>query len=356
MQLSALAYDLPPELIAQQPAEPRDAARLLVLERASGRITHRHFRDLPEYLRPADCLVLNDTRVLPARFFARRASGGRVEGLFLHAEAGGWRVLLKPAGRLRVGERLACAADHAVELLARLERGEWLVRATPTRPPTEWLQAVGQTPLPPYIRKGQAAAGDAERYQTVYAASPGAVAAPTAGLHFTPELLARIAAAGVARATVTLHVGRGTFVPIEVDDLARHAMHAEWFELPAATAALLAARRASGGRIVAVGTTAVRVLESVARGDAAAGAGETGASAGAAGASAAVAGWTNIFIYPPYAFRQVDALVTNFHLPGSTLLALVMAFASVELVRAAYAAAIAERYRFYSYGDAMLVV
>jgi len=353
VRLSELQYDLPSELIAQRPVEPRDASRLLVLDRASGRITHCAFRDIGTYLTARDCLVLNDTRVIPARFFCRRVSGGRIEGLFLHVAADAWRVMLKPAARLRVGEALLSPdSDVRLVIMARLERGEWLGRPDPAVDPLAWLAQVGQTPLPPYIHRGASGRGapdaaDAERYQTVYAARPGAVAAPTAGLHFTPGLLAELARRGVQRASVTLHVGAGTFVPIEAEDLAQHRMHAEWYEVTPSALTTLRGARAGGQCLVAVGTTAARVLESLPDGvlDGA------GIDAGCARSA-----WTDIFIYPPYRFRHVDHLITNFHLPGSTLLALVMAFASPELIRAAYAAAIAERYRFYSYGDAMLIL
>jgi S-adenosylmethionine:tRNA ribosyltransferase-isomerase len=385
-------------LIAQHPVQPRDASRLLVLERASGRIEHRAFPDIREYLEPGDCLVLNDTRVIPARFFCRRVTGGKVEALFLHQQGQEWLVMLKRARRLKIGEHLACVgSDTTLVITERRDRGEWLVRPEPAVLPLELLVRIGWTPLPPYIRRGAGARGqpepaDADRYQTVYARQAGAVAAPTAGLHFTPELLDRLAACGVERADVTLHVGAGTFVPIQTDDLAQHHMHAEWFEAtPAAVAALWRAR-AAGGRIVAVGTTSVRVLESLP------GLEPTVASApcgrrrirarpvmagsdrpitgapppGPQGGDAtgppilsrtqpqagppAQTGWTDLFIYPPYQFRHVDRLVTNFHLPGSTLLALVMAFASPELIRAAYLEAIEQRYRFYSFGDAMLIL
>jgi S-adenosylmethionine:tRNA ribosyltransferase-isomerase len=398
--LSDLQYELPPELIAQHPVEPRDAARLLVLDRASGRIEHCVFRDVGDYLAPGDALVINDTRVLPARFFGRRETGGQVEGLFLRTEGDGWRVMLKSRGRLRIGQRLTCSgAEVSLTLVERGDRGEWLVRPEPAVGPFEWLAQIGRTPLPPYIHRsvggsGDTEPGDAERYQTVYARQPGAVAAPTAGLHFTADLLAGLTRRGIATARVTLHVGPGTFVPIETDDLGEHRMHAEWFEARSAELARLQTARAAGGRIVAVGTTSVRVLESLPEGVVPSGtgsppvaaAGETpvppsdsevhrtrrcvGLGGPTLRADAAVppeqsdsqssawchSGWTRIFIYPPYRFRRVDRLITNFHLPGSTLLALVMAFATPDLIRAAYAAAIAARYRFYSYGDAMLIL
>ncbi len=391
MKRTDLHYELPADRIAQQPVEPRDAARLLVVHRSDGRLEHRQFRDLPDYLRPADALVLNRTRVVPARFFARRASGGSVEGLFLREASGHWITLLKPAGRLRPGERLRLlpaanlevsstdlggepaesgsdpspAAEIApdwgdrpaeraaalptleLELIEREARGVWRSRPQPALPAFELLNRIGSTPLPPYIRGGVAAEGDAGRYQTVYADSPGAVAAPTAGLHFTPGLLERLSAAGIRQVRVTLHVGLGTFAPIDADDLAEHRMHSEWYQAPTAALETLSAARAGGGRIVAVGTTSVRVLESLAI--------DPGRQADDA-PPAGEQGWTDIFIYPPRRFRNVDMLVTNFHLPESTLLALVMAFAGVALTRRAYEAAIAEGYRFYSYGDAMLVL
>ncbi|MBK9127314.1 MAG: tRNA preQ1(34) S-adenosylmethionine ribosyltransferase-isomerase QueA [Phycisphaerales bacterium] len=356
MKVSELAYDLPPELIAQHPAPQRDASRLLVLHRDTGRIEHRTFRDLSAYLRPGDCLVLNDTRVLPARFFAERSTGGRVEALFLSEEGGDWHVLLKPAGRQRPGEWLGCPGDPVrLQLVERGPRGAWRVRPEPPTPAAAFLARVGHPPLPPYIRRtSDPAPGsdalDAERYQTVYAAHGGAIAAPTAGLHFTQSLLDQLAAGGVRRATLTLHVGIGTFTPVEVEDLADHRMHPEWYAVPADSLRALDQARRDRGRVVAVGTTAVRVLETLGRLGQVLGAGGVGDSA------AAVSGWTEIFIYPPYRFVNVDALVTNFHLPGSTLLALVMALAGRDLILSAYEAAIAERYRFYSYGDAMLIL
>ncbi len=348
MQRSDLSYTLPPELIAQQAVEPRDASRLLVLDRGTGRIEHRVFRDIAEYLQPGDCLVVNDTRVVQARFFCRRATGGVVEALFLRGgDDGAWHVLLKPSARLKQGERLACEnSDVALDLLERHARGEWAVRPSRAIEPVAWLETVGRTPLPPYINRDSGPdAADRARYQTVYARRAGAIAAPTAGLHFTEELLRRLDELGVQRVSVTLHVGVGTFQPVVVDDLADHDMHSEWFEIAGDTLARLHAARASGRRIVAVGTTSARVLESLPLTI-----GDESAS------EERRAGWTDIFIYPPYEFTNVDVLLTNFHLPESTLLALVMAFATSEQVRAAYRAAIAKRYRFYSFGDAMLVL
>lgn len=347
MRLEELDYELPKELIAQRPAEPRDAARLLVLDRDTGQIAHRVFYEIGDYLRPGDCLVLNDTRVIPARFFCRRATGGKVEALFLRKEGERWRVLLRPAARLKTGERLACPESKCGLVLdERLERGEWSVRPEPVVEPLELLARVGQTPLPPYIRRAiHPDAQDAERYQTVYARQAGAIAAPTAGLHFTPELLSSLRDAGVGTTTITLHVGVGTFAPIEVEELGQHRMHAEYYDIDERTVAGLHATRQAGGRIVAVGTTAVRVLESLES--------ELG---GTSGPPTARPGWTDLFVHPPRRCCNVDRLLTNFHLPRTTLLALVMAFAGIEATRRAYQEAIDRRYRFYSYGDAMLVL
>jgi len=352
MRRQELDYHLPPERIAQHPVEPRDAARLLVLHRATERIEHRVFREIGEYVRRGDCLVCNDTRVIPARFFCRRASGGRVEALFLRRERDVWRVLLGSSARLRVSETLRCGDDSVeLTLVERHERGEWSVQPAAPIDPLDLLARVGQTPLPPYIQREPPDPADARRYQTVYATRPGAVAAPTAGLHFTPAVLERLRESGVRQVFLTLHVGRGTFAPIEAEDLAQHRMHAEWFELPPATLAALHETRRAGGRIVAVGTTSARALESL---PITLGSAREPPRAELDGREP-VAGWTDIFIHPPYCFRNVDALITNFHLPRSTLLALVMAFAGIEATWAAYRAAIQNGYRFYSYGDVMLI-
>lgn len=387
MALTANDFDyvLDPELIAQEPAAQRDQSRLMVLRRP-GQVSHHVFADLPSLLRPGDLLVLNDTRVVPARFFCRRRTGGRIEGLFLHCpQVGQWEVLLRNAGRCRPGETINLVGPREVVLTLTENRGEgnWLVDVHPPLPAGEILAEAGQTPLPPYIRRPSAAppsaacgfaepsasqppppnsagplvgsssssspSSDRARYQTVYAARDGAVAAPTAGLHFTESLLAALAGRGIAAVRVTLHVGLGTFLPVKVDDLAGHAMHREWYDLPAATAEAINAARNEGRRVIAVGTTSVRVLESVA------------AVADERGRLAPASGWTDIFIYPPARFRAVDALITNFHLPRSTLLMLVAAFCSpgttdgVATILSAYAQAQRQRYRFYSYGDAMLI-
>lgn len=354
MKLSDFDYELPAGRIARAPAPVRDRARMLVYTRASGARAHREVRDLVEYLRAGDLLVLNDTRVLPARLFARRASGGRVEFLFVEPCAPGatvWRALARPARRLRAGERLAVeGGGFTLRLVAREEDaggGEapaWQLEledgAGRARDPLEALAEVGHVPLPPYLER-EDAPEDAERYQTVYAARPGAVAAPTAGLHFTPELLAALEQRGVARTFVTLHVGPGTFQPVKSEDVRAHVMHAERYELGAEAVAAVARAKAAGGRVVAVGTTSVRVLESCARAD---------------GTLAAGSGSTRLFLVPGERFRVVDALLTNFHLPRSTLLMLVSAFAGREEVLSLYREAVAREYRFYSYGDAMLIL
>lgn len=349
MDTRELDYDLPAELIAQQPLARRDASRLLVLRRADGHIEHTRFGRIGDYFRAGDCLVRNDTRVIPARFFCRRKTGGRIEALFLRQQDQLWHVLLRPSARLRVGESLRVEVSPSeepvwIELVERGERGAWVARVRPSRPALDLLTRIGQTPLPPYVRRaGGPDAADAQRYQTVYAQTPGAVAAPTAGLHFTPELLEALAHAGIRIADVTLHVGLGTFAPIVAETLESHPMHAEWYCVSAEAAKRLSKYACSpapdGSQLVAVGTTSARVLESL-----------------PPGPIRACEGWTDLFIYPPYAFKRVGALLTNFHLPGSTLLALVMAFAGVDHARRAYREAVERRYRFYSYGDAMLIV
>jgi S-adenosylmethionine:tRNA ribosyltransferase-isomerase len=339
-------YELPGELIAQEPLPQRADSRLLVVDRQSGSLSHRHVRDLPELIRPADALVLNDTRVVPARLLGHRAAtGGRWEGLFLRAdEAGHWWLLCKTRGKLQPGERITLESPGtppaSLYLISRLPWGGWLARPETHEPTIALLERLGRVPLPCYIRGGQMLDSDRTRYQTVFAREPGAVAAPTAGLHFTPALLERLAQQGVGLCHLTLHVGLDTFRPIAVDELEEHPMHSEWGQLAAETAAFLGQRRAAGGRIVAVGTTSVRVLE----------------TAAAAGSLGPFEGETKLFIRPGHEFRAVDALLTNFHLPRSTLLVLVAALAGEDLIRRAYAEAIRERYRFYSYGDAMLIV
>lgn len=342
--LSDYDYELPRELIAQEPLARRSDARLLILDRQTGRIEHQHIRDLPELLSADDCLVLNDTRVLPARLVGRRAStAGRWEGLFLAADSdGNWRLLAKSRGKLAAGETIILVDPQGkdaaeLRLLLHDADGGWVARPIPHVAPLELLERVGRVPLPPYIRQGEMVTADRERYQTVFARVPGSVAAPTAGLHFTPELLARLEDLGVQVCRITLHVGLATFRPITAPSLAEHTMHSEWGEISDDTAQRI---RAARGRVIAVGTTSVRVLE----------------TAGAGGELKAWQGHTGLFIRPPYQFCIVEGLLTNFHLPRTTLLVLVSAFAGRDNVLRAYQEAIRERYRFYSYGDAMLML
>jgi S-adenosylmethionine:tRNA ribosyltransferase-isomerase len=348
--LAAFDYELPPELIATEPLPRRDASRMLVVDRRTERFEHRSIGDLPEILRPGDRLVLNDTRVVPARLFgARKATGGKWEGLFLEVDAAGhWRLIGHAGGRLQSGETLVISPAHRLDSSDRLEltllncdaEGIWTATATSSQNAVELLEQFGTVPLPPYIHRKLGAGLDWERYQTTFAARPGAVAAPTAGLHFTPELLARCEQQGIPQTFVTLHVGIGTFRPISVERLSDHAMHGEWCELSTDASALLNQTRTAGGRIVAVGTTTVRTLETSCRD----------------GSFVSFSGTTNLFIRPPYRFGGVDCLLTNFHLPRSTLFVLVSSLAGLELMQRAYREAIREGYRFYSYGDAMLVV
>jgi S-adenosylmethionine:tRNA ribosyltransferase-isomerase len=337
-------YHLPPELIAQQPAEPRDSARLLVVSRADGALSDRVFRDLPDLLQPGDLLVANDTRVIPARLHCRRESGGRVELLLLSRLVNGdWKALARPARRLRDGERLRLLdsadadSEETVEVVGRDDEAVVVRFADETS-----IEHHGRVPLPPYIRD---TTSDPERYQTVYARESGSSAAPTAGLHFTPEVIAACRRRGIEMVTVTLHVGLDTFQPIKTADAREHQIHSEWFEVSADVLAKVAAAKRDGRRVVAVGTTSVRTLESAA--DAICNAGGDGQS---------VAGPTRLYITPGYEFKIVDVMLTNFHLPRTTLMLLVSAFAGEDVIRAAYAHAVDERYRFYSFGDAMLIV
>jgi S-adenosylmethionine:tRNA ribosyltransferase-isomerase len=338
MRLGDLVYDLPGELIAQEPAPERSDARLLVVRRDADAVEHTRIPALPSLLRPGDLLVLNDTRVIPARVRGRRPSGGRLE-LLLCEPLGEerWAVLVK--GSPRVGERVTFASG-AGEWLGDCGEGRWQVRLEVGPSVLAWLAEVGEVPLPPYIRRPAGpTATDRERYQTVFASAPGAVAAPTAGLHFTPALLDALAARGVERTFVTLHVGPGTFQPIRGDDLATYRMAPERFAIGIDAAHAIGRARAEGRRIVAVGTTTVRTLESAAaRGDVRPG-----------------AGLADVFIAPGHEFRLTDAMLTNFHLPRTPLLAMVAALAGWERLHAAYEEAVRARYRFYSYGDAMLV-
>ncbi len=350
MKTNQLDYELPSELIAQDPAEVRSESRLLVIDRASGSLTDSRFDHIGDYLRPGDCLILNDTKVLPARFYARRRTGGRLEALFLSETStpGVWRILLKGARKLKADEPIqivdGCQRDYCTaRVLEKQEDGVCLLEVEARAGAEAALNEIGFPPLPPYIRRDHdwsKAESDRRRYQTVYARQSGAVAAPTAGLHFTEELLDRLGRSGVRLARVTLHVGAGTFKPITAACVEDHEIHHEWYRIDAANAEIINEARAAGGRIVAVGTTATRVLETVCR----------------EGRAAACEGTTNLFITPGYEFKIVNAMITNFHLPRSTLLALVGALAGLERMLAAYRHAIEQRYRFYSYGDAMLIL
>ena len=340
MKTTDFTYLLPPELIAQTPAERRDGSRLLVIDRKTGELRHRFFYDLPEFLRPGDCLVVNNSRVLPARLLGKRESGGAAEVLLLRDLGGNrWNCLVKPGKSLRPGAKICFGGDRLTGVVESAGRGgERAVRFAYDGLWNELLHELGALPLPPYIR---AKPSDAERYQTVYAKPIGSAAAPTAGLHFTGELLETLRSMGVKIAEITLHVGLGTFRPVTADEIHDHVMHTERYEISETAAAAVNEARAGGGRVVAVGTTSCRTLESAALpgGTLRAGGGETG-----------------IFITPGYTFRMTDALVTNFHLPQSTLLMLAAAFYTRDGILAAYGEAVRERYRFYSFGDCMMII
>ena len=334
-------FHLPPEQIAQSPARRRDESRLMVVHRATGTIEHRRFSDLVELIPPGDLLVVNRTRVFRARLLGLRPSGAPAEVLLLRRVGDGerWEAMVSPGGKLKPGRRVHVAPEFDVVIESITERRTRIVRLECADNAAAMIEAHGHIPLPPYIERSDAAE-DAERYQTEYARESGSVAAPTAGLHFTPELLARLDAHGVQRAEVLLHVGAGTFKPVEVEDPAEHPMHEEWFDIPPVTADAVNSAHARGGKVWAVGTTSVRALESAAHGR----------------SVAAMSGETRIFIRPPYEWQVVDRLITNFHLPRSTLLMLVAAFAGYELTMRAYETAVAEGYRFYSYGDSMAII
>ncbi len=342
MRVDELNYQLPDELIALEPAQPRRASRLLVVEKAHQNWSDRRFEDFPDLLRPDDVLVLNNTRVLPAKFYLRRKTGGRIEGLWCGCDDDGtWQVLLRRASRLKTGEVLEFEGRpeaYEVVVADRGERGAYRLTVRPESDPAIVLAEVGLTPLPHYIKREDQRdeAIDRERYQTVYAREPGAVAAPTAGLHFDTALLEALRSKGVGIVEVTLHVGPGTFQPIESDRTEDHTMHAERYAVEPDVWDSIRQAKSGGRRIVSVGTTSARVLETVA---------QTGR----------LSGETDIFIYAPYSFAVVDVLLTNFHLPRSTLLAMIYAFGGTDLMRRAYAHCIEQRYRFYSYGDAMLI-
>jgi S-adenosylmethionine:tRNA ribosyltransferase-isomerase len=344
---SEFNFELPEGLIAQYPIEPRDHSRMMVIDRQKGCWEHRIFAELPDLLHRRDVLARNITQVVPARLLGRRvATGGKWEGLFLRERPDEtWEVLAKTRGHPAVGEHIIVGKNLHLILESRGEARSWIVRPQQNSADQESTAALlerhGQTPLPPYIRRGHSTANDRLTYQTIYAQRPGSAAAPTAGLHFTDQIFASLAQKGITWVDLTLHIGVGTFRPIEVDDLANHVMHAEWAELSATAAATLETRRREGGRIVAVGTTAARTLET---------------ASAAAKSLEPFSGDTQLFIQPGHVFHGLDALITNFHLPRSSLLVLVSAFAGLDLIRAAYTEAVHRQYRFFSYGDAMLIL
>lgn len=340
MKTSDFYYDLPPELIAQTPLERRDGSRLLTLDKRTGETGHGHFYDLPRLLRPGDCLVMNDSRVLPARLLGRREPTGGAAEVLLLVDRGDqvWECLVRPGRKVKPGTRLSFGEGAlTAEVLETLEGGNRLIRFDYEGIFLETLERLGKMPLPPYIKEEL---NDPERYQTVYSRQVGSAAAPTAGLHFTRELLDQIQAMGVSLCYVTLHVGLGTFRPVKEDEITDHEMHAEYCMIPQETADIINRTKQTGGRVVCVGTTSCRTIESW---------------AGEDGTLRASAGWTDIFIYPGYRFKVLDALVTNFHLPESTLVMLVSALAGREHILAAYEEAVRERYRFFSFGDAMFI-
>lgn len=340
MKTSDFYYDLPQELIAQHPIEPRDSSRLMVMNRESGKLEHKRFRDIINYITPNDCLILNDSRVLPARIFGVKEGGESVNEFLLltQKEQKVWECLTKPGKRAKVGARFVFGEGIMTgEVIDVLEDGNRIVRFECDDEFFSVLDRIGQMPLPPYITEKLE---DKERYQTVYSRETGSAAAPTAGLHFTRELLAEIQANGIKIGYVTLHVGLGTFRPVKVDDVNRHVMHSEHYCLPKETADLINETHARGGRVFSVGTTSCRTLESCPVED---------------GKILPSDGWTQIFIYPGYKFKMIDGLVTNFHLPESTLIMLVSAFAGYDNVMNAYRVAVDEKYRFFSFGDAMMI-
>ena len=340
MKTTDFDYMLPPELIAQTPIERRDNSRLLCLDKKTGAFSHHHFYDLPDFLRPGDCLILNNSRVLPARLLGRRLPGGGACEVLLLVDRGDrtWECIVRPGKHLREGARLSFGGGElTAEIAEVLQDGNRLVKFSYEGIFLEVLERLGKMPLPPYIKEELK---DAGRYQTVYAKVNGSAAAPTAGLHFTPELLERITAIGVRLGYVTLHVGLGTFRPVKEEEVEAHEMHSEYCVIPEETADLINETKKNGGRVICVGTTSCRTIESWAEED---------------GAIKASAGWTSIYIYPGYRFRVMDALITNFHLPQSTLLMLVSALAGREHVLEAYEEAVRERYRFFSFGDAMFI-
>lgn len=339
LKTSDFYYDLPEELIAQTPVEPRDSSRLLVFDRASDKISHKHFRDVYDLLNKGDLLVINTTKVYPARIFAHTEHGGKVEVLLLKRQnLTDWEVLVKPGKKCKEGVVLKINDELSVEIISRTEEGGRIVRFIFDGVFEDILSKVGEMPLPPYIREKLK---NQDRYQTVYCKQEGSAAAPTAGLHFTKELIQKLKDKGVEFAEVTLNVGLGTFRPVKVDDLKDHVMHVEHFEITPENASKINDAKRAGRRVIAVGTTSVRTLESAANPD---------------GTVNAVSGDTGIFIYPPYKFKVIDSLITNFHLPESTLIMLVSALSTREKTLEIYKTAVEERYRFFSFGDSMMII
>ncbi len=341
MKLKEFDFYLPEELIAQEPIENRSKSRLLVLDKTSGEIEHRSFEDIIYYLKPGDCLVLNNTKVIPARLMGRRKKTlGRIEMVLLKpVEVDTWEVLVKPGRRAPIGEEIEFGDGKLIaQVIEKTDFGGRIVKFFYKKPFQKILDELGEMPTPPYIKKKLQ---DKNRYQTVYATNPGSAAAPTAGLHFTKELLEKIKAKGISTVYITLHVGLGTFRPVTVENIEEHKMHAEYYEISQEAADIINSTKESGGRVVAVGTTSTRTLETV---------------ADANGKIRPCNGWSDIFIYPGYKFKAIDGLITNFHLPKSTLIMLVCAFAGKEKVFKAYKEAINEKYRFFSFGDAMLIM
>ena len=339
LKTSDFYYELPKELIAQTPAQPRDSSRLMVIDRKRKTVEHRHFYDITEYLKEGDCLIVNDSRVLPARIYGTKKTGARVEFLLLSQSYGNvWECLSKPGKKAREGDEFSFGDVMKCRGKEVLENGNRLVEFECEENFYSALDKVGQMPLPPYITKKLE---DKERYQTVYSRELGSAAAPTAGLHFTPELMRKIENKGVKIGYVTLHVGLGTFRPVKVDDVTRHKMHSEHYEMPEKTARLINQTKENGGRVIAVGTTSCRTLETVAKEH--------------NGKAEACEGFTDIFIYPGYEFKLLDGLITNFHLPESTLIMLVSAFAGYDTIMNSYKTAVEEKYRFFSFGDAMAI-
>jgi S-adenosylmethionine:tRNA ribosyltransferase-isomerase len=343
MKTSDFDYDLPKELIAQHPAERRDESRMMTLEAETGRVAHRTIRDFPDLLNPGDALVINNTRVIPARTFGCKQTGGRVECLFIEPEEGAekeWWVMMKSSHRPKPGSTITLEEIMELEVLENRADGLNRVNVHCEGEVLDALEGIGEPPLPPYIEREHLCEDDSERYQTVYASKPGAVAAPTAGLHFSSELLEEIRAKGVSVLEVTLHVGPGTFRPVKTDTVEDHVMDAERYDVSAEVADVLNQTRAAGNKVFAVGSTSVRTLETVYRN----------------GAYHAESGRSDLYIYPPYAYKAVDAILTNFHLPKSTLLMMMSSFTTREHLLAAYEEAVRERYRFFSYGDCMVLV